>query len=100
MRNFAKWNAGQVSLKSSDELSDADAACVESVSQTTSKDGGSISCKLYSKPKALELLMRHYGMLNDRMDLTSKGKSIQSLSREELVSAIIDAINISNEGEL
>jgi phage terminase small subunit len=69
MRKFAKWNGNDVTLKDSDELTDDDAACVESLGQTTSLNGGSLSFKLHSKPKALELLARHLGMLNDKMNL-------------------------------
>jgi phage terminase small subunit len=69
MRKFAKWNGDDVTLKDSDELTDDDAACVESLGQTTSLNGGSLSFKLHSKPKALELLARHLGMLNDKMSL-------------------------------
>jgi len=76
MRNLAEWNSVQVKLKDSSELSDSDAACVESVSQTVSKDGGSLSIKLHSKTKSLELLARHLGILHDKVDLTSKGKPL------------------------
>jgi phage terminase small subunit len=69
MRKIATWDGDSVNLEDSTEISDDDAACVESVSQTTTKDGGSISCKLHSKTKALELVMRHLGMLNDKMNL-------------------------------
>lgn len=76
MRNLAEWNSVQVKLKESSELSDADAACVESVSQTISKDGGSLSIKLHSKTKSLELLARHLGILHDKIDHTTKGKEL------------------------
>ena len=76
MRNLAEWNSVLVKLKDSSEISDADAACVESVSQTVSKDGGSLSIKLHSKTKSLELLARHFGMLHDKIDHTTKGKEI------------------------
>jgi phage terminase small subunit len=76
MRNLAEWNSVLVKLKDSSEISDSDAACVESVSQTVSKDGGSLSIKLHSKTKALELLTRHLGMLHDKIDHTTKGKEL------------------------
>jgi phage terminase small subunit len=76
MRKLAEWNSVLVKLKDSSEISDDEAACVESVSQTISKDGGSLSIKLYSKTKSLELLARHLGILHDKVDLTSKGKPL------------------------
>lgn len=76
MRKIATWSGDSVTLEDSASLTDDDAACVESVSQTTTKDGGSISCKLHPKTKALELLARHLGMLHDKVDHTTKGKEI------------------------
>jgi phage terminase small subunit len=77
MRKIAKWDGDSVTLEASTSLSDDDGACVESVARTTTKDGGSISCKLHSKTKALELLARHLGMLHDKVDHTTKGKSLR-----------------------
>lgn len=76
MRRIASWNGSQVVLEDSTSLDDDTAACVESVSQTTTKEGGSINCKLHSKVKSLELLARHLGMLNDKIDHTTKGDKI------------------------
>lgn len=69
MRHFANWNDYSVTLKSSDTLTDDDAACIESLGQTVTKDGGSLSFKLHSKTKSLELLARHLGMLNDKFNI-------------------------------
>ena len=69
MRKVAAWNGSTVVLKNSEELEEDDAACVESVSQVETKDGGSLSIKLHSKTKALELLARHAGMLNDKLNV-------------------------------
>ena len=97
MRNLAAWNSVQVKLKDSSELSDADAACVESVSQTVSKDGGSLSIKLHSKTKALELLARHLGLLHDKVDHTTGGKELQSMSNEELIESIVSGLELSQK---
>ena len=90
MRKIATWNAGQVDLEDSKKLSDDDAACVESVSQTTTKDGGSISCKLHSKTKAMELVMRHLGMLNDKMNLGGQKDNPLVVAQQE--AAVIDRL--------
>jgi phage terminase small subunit len=57
-------------------LTPEQSAAVSSVSQTITESGGSLSCKLHDKVKALELLARHLGMLNDRMDHSTLGKEI------------------------
>jgi phage terminase small subunit len=76
MQDFSKWNGSSVTLEDSEKLNADQAACVESVSQTTSKDGGSISIKLHSKTKSLELIARHLGMLHDKHTVTYDDASI------------------------
>ena len=78
MSDFAEWDGDDVTLRNSNSLDIEKTAAVESVSQTTSAAGGSISIKLHSKVKALELLARHCGMLKDHVDITSKDKPIQT----------------------
>lgn len=75
-RQFAKWGPDGVRLVDSEALSDESAACVAEVSETTSKDGGSIRFKLHDKKGALDSLAKHLGMFVERVDLTSKGKPI------------------------
>jgi phage terminase small subunit len=99
MRNLAEWNSVQVKLKESSEISDADAACVESVSQTISKDGGSLSIKLHSKTKSLELLARHLGILHDKVDHTTGGKELQTMSKDELVESIVSGLEVSQRAD-
>jgi phage terminase small subunit len=99
MRNLAEWNSVLVKLKDSSEISDADAACVESVSQTVSKDGGSLSIKLHSKTKSLELLARHLGMLHDKVDHTTGGKELQTMSKDELVESIVSGLEVSQKAD-
>jgi phage terminase small subunit len=64
-REIASWKNRRVILKDSSQLSDDVVACIESVSQD--KNGLSIKC--HSKTKALELVMRHLGLLNDKLNL-------------------------------
>ena len=42
-----------------------------------------ISLKLYDKPAALKDLGRHLELFTDKLDITSKGKEISNLSKEE-----------------
>ena len=67
MRQFTAWGPGGVGLKSSDELTDEEAACVAEVSETVTQAGGTVRFKLHDKKGALELLARHLGMLNDKL---------------------------------
>lgn len=59
MRDIAEWNAKDVILKDSQEISDHAAACVKEVAET--KDG--VRVKLASKEKSLEMLGRYFGLL-------------------------------------
>lgn len=55
-RNVMTWGPDGVALKTSAELSSDAAAAVSEVSQTISKDGGSIRLKMHSKVEALKEL--------------------------------------------
>lgn len=70
MRNFSAWGSSGVRLEASSELSDGDAACVAEVSETTTKDGGSIKFKLHDKVKSLELLGKTLGIFTDKLEHT------------------------------
>ena len=73
VRDVAEWTeAGGVKLKDSDSLTPAQAAAISEVSETTTKDGGNRRIKRHDKVKALELLMRHKGMLNDKLNLSGE----------------------------
>lgn len=64
-----------VHIKDTRHLSPAARALFAGAKQT--KDG--IEVKLHAKDKHLELLMRHLGLLNDKMDLNVKGDLIERL---------------------
>jgi phage terminase small subunit len=74
MREFAEWGAAGVKLRNSDTLPDDAARCVAEVSQTITEGGGSLKFKLHDKKGALELLGRHLGMFNDKLDMTTGGQ--------------------------
>ena len=65
-RAVMKWGPDGVKLKPSDDLTDGEAALVAEVSQTETKDGGSMKVKLHDKKGALDSLARHLGMFIDR----------------------------------
>ena len=73
MRRFATWGADSVNLIDSKELTEDEARCVSELSQTTSKDGGSIKFKLHDKKGALDSLAKHLGMFIERTETGPAG---------------------------
>ena len=65
-RDLMEWGPDGVKLKASADLTEEQAASVAEVSETTTKDGGSLKLKKHDKVKALELLGRHMGMFKDK----------------------------------
>jgi len=80
-RRLMKWGPGGVSLLDSETLTDDDAAQVSEVSETISATGGSMKLKTHDKVKALELLGRHLGMFNDKLEVT---KPYEELTDEDI----------------
>src|SRR3954470_4583349 len=64
-RRVMSWGLGGVTLRSSAELSDEEAAIVAEVGETTTKEGGSLRVKTVDKLGALRLLAQHLGMLGE-----------------------------------
>ncbi|MDO4729471.1 MAG: terminase small subunit, partial [Bacteroidota bacterium] len=72
-----------VIIKDFSELSEEQKACISGVKKT--KNG--IEITFYNKEKALELLGRHLGMFNDKIQLSGEIKSnnpFEGLTTEEL----------------
>ena len=69
MKDYAKWNGDEVTLEDSETLDEDMTAAVSMVSQTTTKDGGSINFKLHDKVKALEKLGEHLNMFSKNINL-------------------------------
>ncbi len=70
MRRLMTWGPDGMRLKDSDDLSDDEAACVSEVSQTISKDGGSLKLKVHDKKGALDSIARHFGMFIDKQEVS------------------------------
>ena len=62
MSDYATWGESGVTLTDSDILTEEQTACISEVSETITKDGGTIKFKLHDKKAALELLGRHLGI--------------------------------------
>lgn len=85
MADLAKWNASGVSFRDSDHLSEDELANVSEVSESTNQHGGSLKIKQFDKVKALELLGRHLGMWNDKLDISEGDRPLKDLSDGELL---------------
>lgn len=66
-RGVMEWGPDGLTLKSSGELTEDQAASVAEVSESTTKTGSSLKIKRHDKVKALELLGRHLGMFTDKV---------------------------------
>jgi phage terminase small subunit len=71
-RKLMTWGPEGVRLVDSSELDENDAAAVAEVSETTTKDGGSLKLKTHDKVAALKLLGEHLGMFKQRVELTGR----------------------------
>ena len=68
MRNYMTWGPNGVTLKPSSELTPEQSAAVEEVTETVTKDGGTVKIKLHSKTKAIELGVKILKMVSDKPD--------------------------------
>ena len=66
-RDVMEWGPNGVTLKSSTELTDEQAAAIAGVSENITQNGSSLKLKRHDKVKALELLGRHLGMFTDKV---------------------------------
>lgn len=86
MGALARWNASGVEFKDSSTLSEDEIATVSEVSESTNQHGGSLKIKQYDKVKALELLGRHLGMFNDKLEISdADDRPLKELSDAELM---------------
>lgn len=66
MADYAEWGPGGVMLKASEDMTQDTLAAVSEVTETVTKDGGSVRFKLHDKLGALEKIGKHFGMFTDR----------------------------------
>lgn len=70
---------GSVELMPTDLLSDDDRACISEISETTTKDGGTIKLKFYDKLRALDILAKHLKLTNDTLTLEAGDSLAQAM---------------------
>ena len=70
MDDYAEWGPDGVTLLPSGEMEPDAARCVSEVSQTQTKDGGSIRFKLHDKVQALDKLGRYFKLFTEKHEHT------------------------------
>jgi phage terminase small subunit len=88
-RQFATWGPDGVRLAASSELTEEDARCIAEVSETITKDGGTVKFKLHDKKGALDSLAKHLGLFTDKVDITSGGRPLLGSERDARLEAIL-----------
>lgn len=87
--DYFAWGPNGVTVKSSDELTVEQRSVVCEVSQTITKDGGTVRVKLGDKQAAIEKLAKHLGMFIDRVEHGQPG-DFTNLSRADLERLVIE----------
>jgi phage terminase small subunit len=86
MKDVAEFGPDGVKARDCEEV---DGTLLSEVSETKTKDGGTIKVKLSDRMKALELLGRHMGMFRDKVELSGAdggpiGIRVNGMSDDEL----------------
>jgi phage terminase small subunit len=76
MNEFVQFGPDGVVLRDSRDLTQAQLAAIAEVSETTTKDGGSIKFKLHDKLEALKKLGEHLGLFNELGDKNNPVKVV------------------------
>lgn len=93
-RDLFEWGPDGVVIKPSDKLTDAQAYAVVEVTQTVTKDGGTIRVKMADKQAALMNLARLQGLLepgdNPDQPKDAVDEDRRKQVRQKLISALLD----------
>ena len=84
MGDFASWSDDGVTLINSEMLTPDKMAAVSEISQTVTKDGGSVKFKLHDKLGALEKLGKYLGLFVDRSEINITHTLKPGMGLEEL----------------
>ena len=97
--DFFEWGPDGVTVKSSSDLTEDQRAVVAEVSQTVTKEGGTIRVKLADKMAALDRLGRATRLFADKLEVTGRdGEPLvpESASPRELARVVLDIIRTAN----
>ena len=92
MKKLAVWGDTNVKLKKSEELEEDDSYTVQEVAESLSKTGYSLKIKQHDKVKALELLSKHYGLLDGKSGTGDDPEDSETID-EEISSTLEGFIN-------
>ena len=79
--DYFEWGPGGIIVKEKSTLTLEQQAAVAEVSETTTKDGGSIRVKLHDKVAALDKLARHLGLFKDELEAKISGEILVKVER-------------------
>ena len=98
MADYAAWDSSGVTLKASTALTAAQTRVVGEVSQTISKDGGTVRFKLHSKVAALAHLGKHLGLFPDKVqiEIFTKLQQVRAMTDADLEALIAEAQSYAN----
>jgi phage terminase small subunit len=100
LRTYVQWGPDGVRLEPSTTLTPAQARVVCLVSQTVTKDGGTLRLKLHDKVSALDKLARHLGLYTETPDRSAPLAMAQAAdeARERLTTRL-DAMHQQAEAQ-
>lgn len=89
LEDFADWNAGTVTIRDSRAVPRSKKAAVQEIKETVTPAGTTVSLKLYNKQPSLDLLAKHLGMLNDKLEVSMAEDTARVLNeaRERVINA-------------
>lgn len=98
MADYAAWDSSGVTLKASTALTAAQTRVVGEVSQTTSKDGGTVRFKLHAKVAALAHLGKHLGLFPDKVqiEILTRLQQVRTMTDADLEALIAEAQSYAN----
>ena len=89
MEDYVEFGPGGVTLNASEGMTRDTLAAVSEVSESVTKDGGSIRFKLHDKRAALESIGKHFGMFTDKRDAEHGGEPGEQMTTEEMWEGIL-----------
>jgi len=100
MGNYLSFGPSGVTLKSSEDMTPEELAAVAEVTETITEHGGSVRFKLHPKKDSLELLMKYYGLIVEKGELTGKDGAPLGIGLVDMRTIIEDIRQAHQAGNL
>lgn len=68
INNYLRFNPTGVEMFDSSKMNDDALRCISEISETVTKEGGTVKFKLHDKVSALEKIGKHLGMFKDKVE--------------------------------